>query len=321
VTPAWQSEFPLVGPQGEAVDLRRVFLSHGIAELPPMRIDQKAWTFEITLPLAGRGPRTVVISQARPGHGLIAVTGRPPTARVGAAIMAQVRHVLSLDLDLMPFYAVAAEDPDLAWVLKGAGRMVRSPTVFEDVVKTICTTNTSWGGTTRMVNALVEHLGQKAPAAPPAGPYGRAFPTPEAMAAAPDRFYKKVAGAGYRGPYLKTLAKDVASGRVELESLARHSREELPDDEVAAQLLALPGVGPYAAAHIMLMLGRYDRLILDSWTRPTYARLLGKKRPVSDRTIERRFKGYGRYAGLAFWLFLTRDWLADDAPSYPWVQP
>jgi N-glycosylase/DNA lyase len=221
----------------------------------------------------------------------------------------------------MPFYAVAAEDPDLAWVIKGAGRMVRSPTVFEDVVKTICTTNTSWGGTTRMVNALVEHLGQKAPGAPPAGPYGRAFPTSEAMAVAPDRFYKKVAGAGYRGPYLKTLAKDVASGRVELESLARRSREELPDDEVAAQLLALPGVGPYAAAHIMLMLGRYDRLILDSWTRPTYARLVGKKRPISDRTMERRFKRYGRYAGLAFWLFLTRDWLADEAPSYPWVQP
>jgi 3-methyladenine DNA glycosylase/8-oxoguanine DNA glycosylase len=94
----------------------------------------------------------------------------------------------------------------------------------------------------------------------------------------------------------------------------------LPDDEVAAQLQALPGVGPYAAAHIMLMLGRYDRLILDSWTRPTYARLLGKKRSVSDRTIERRFKRYGRYAGLAFWLFLTRDWLADDAPAYPWAE-
>ena len=321
MTPAWRAEFPLVGPEGEVVDLRRVFLSHGIAELPPMRLDQNAWTFEITLPLAGLGARTVVISQDRPGHGVIAVTGRPPTARVGAAVMAQVRHVLSLDLDLIPFYAVAAEDSDLAWVVKGAGRMVRSPTVFEDVVKTICTTNTSWGGTTRMVSALVEHLGQKAPGAPPTGPYGRAFPTPKAMAAAPDRFYKKVAGAGYRGPYLKALAKDVASGRVELESLARRSREELPDDEVATQLLALPGVGPYAAAHIMLMLGRYDRLILDSWTRPTYARLLGKKRPVSDRTIERRFKRYGRYAGLAFWLFLTRDWLADDAPFYPWVQP
>ena len=48
--------------------------------------------------------------------------------------------------------------------------------------------------------------------------------------------------------------------------------------------------------------------------RPKYGRLLGKQRPVSDRTIERRFKRYGRYAGLAFWLFLTRDWLTDDVP-------
>jgi 3-methyladenine DNA glycosylase/8-oxoguanine DNA glycosylase len=309
---AWTAEFPLVGPAGEVVDLRRVFLSHGIAELPPMRLDQKAWTFEITVPLAGIGARTLTIGQARPGHGLISVTGPSSTHQIGAAIMAQVRHILSLDLDLTPFYAAAAADPDLAWVRTGAGRMVRSPTVFEDVVKTICTTNTSWGGTTRMVNALVQHLGEKAPGAPPDSPYGRAFPTPQAMAAAPPSFYKKVAGAGYRGPYLKTLSTDVARGRVDLETLASTSRDDLPDDEVAGRLRELPGVGPYAAAHIMLMLGRYDRLILDSWTRPKYGRLLGKKRPVSDATIERRFKRYGRYAGLAFWLFLTRDWLADD---------
>jgi N-glycosylase/DNA lyase len=321
MTAVWPAEFPLAGPAGEVVDLRRVFLSHGIAELPPMRLDQKAWTFEITVPLTGLAARTLVISQARPGHGSIAIVGQPPTPRVGAAIMAQVRHVLSLDLDLTPFYAVAADDPDLAWVVRGAGRMVRSPTVFEDVVKTICTTNTSWGGTTRMVNALVEHLGEKAPGAPATGPYGRAFPTPQAMAAAPGRFYKKVAGAGYRGPYLKSLATDVARGRVDLEALASASRDDLPDDEVATQLQALPGVGPYAAAHIMLMLGRYDQLILDSWTRPTYARLLGKKRPVGDTTIERRFKRYGRYAGLAFWLFLTRDWLVDDGAAYSLTQP
>src|SRR3982074_1585713 len=239
----WTAEFPLVGPADEVINLRRVFLSHGIAELPPMRVDQKAWTFDITVPLAGVGARTLKISQVRPGHGLISVVGQSLTPRVGAAVMEQVRHVLSLDLDLTPFYVVAAEDPDLAWVLAGAGRMVRSPTVFEDVVKTICTTNTSWGGTTRMVNALVEHLGEKAPGAPATGPYGRAFPIPQAMAAAPEHFYKKVAGAGYRGPYLKALAKDVAACKVELESLGTRSREELPDDDVAGQLQALPGVG------------------------------------------------------------------------------
>src|SRR5260370_39597849 len=106
-------------------------------------------------------------SEARPGHGLISVTGQALTPQVGAAVMAQVRHILSLDLDLTPFYAVAAEDPDLAWVLTGAGRMVRSPTVFEDVVKTICTTNPSWGGRTRLRNAPYHELWRKAPSAGP----------------------------------------------------------------------------------------------------------------------------------------------------------
>ena len=314
-------EFPLVGPAGEVIDLRRVFLSHGIASLPPMRLDEKAWTFEITVPLAAVGARTLTVSQARAGHGLVSVAGGALTSEVESAVMAQVRHVLSLDVGLTPFYAVAAGDPDLDWVVRGAGRMVRSPTVFEDVVKTICTTNTSWGGTTRMVNALVEHLGIQAPGAPASGPYGRAFPTPQAMAAAPAHFYKTVAGAGYRGAYLKDLSVAVAEGRVDLESLGTTSRDALSDDDVATRLQALPGVGPYAAAHIMLMLGRYSQLILDCWTRPKYARLLGRKRPVSDRTMVRRFKPYGPYAGLAFWLFLTRDWITDEAPSYSWVQP
>jgi len=75
------------------------------------------------------------------------------------------------------------------------------------------------------------------------------------------------------------------------------------------RLLALPGVGPYAAAHVMMLLGRYSRLVLDSWTRPKYARLNGG-RPARDAAIERRFRRYGPYRGLAFWLFLTRDWVA-----------
>src|SRR5438876_7392280 len=98
----WTAEFPLLGPAGEVLDLRRVFLSHGIAELPPMRLDQKGWTFEITVPLAGVGARTLVLSQVRPGHGLISVAGPSPTPQVGVAILSQVRHALRLDLDLTP---------------------------------------------------------------------------------------------------------------------------------------------------------------------------------------------------------------------------
>jgi 3-methyladenine DNA glycosylase/8-oxoguanine DNA glycosylase len=221
-----------------------------------------------------------------------------------------VRHVLRLDEDLSGFYALARSDPDLAWVTGGAGRMLQSPTVFEDVVKTVCTTNCSWALTKRMVSALVEHLGEPAVGAAPSGVAGRAFPTAAAMAGRDLAFYRDTVRAGYRGPYLLALSGSVASGAVDLEELAGGHPSGLPDEEVEARLLALPGVGPYAAAHVMMMLGRYSRLILDSWTRPTYARLAGR-RTVTDAAIARRFAGYGPFAGLAFWLFLTRDWVEE----------
>ncbi len=305
----WSGELPLVGAGGEPVDLWRTIQSHGLVDLPPMRIDDDARALEITVPLPRARPRTLRIAEGRPGRARIEIRGPAPGERRQADVLAAAAYVLRLDEDLSPFYEVAAADPALAWVATGAGRLVRSPTVFEEVVKTICTTNCAWSATERMVGALVEHLGEPAARASD-GPYGRAFPTPEAMAAADETFYRDVVRAGYRGAYLRALSADVSSGALDLEALGRSHRDDLSDDEVAALLLDLPGVGPYAAAHVMMLLGRYSRLVLDSWTRPQYA-LLNGGRPVKDVTIERRFRRYGPYAGLAFWLLLTRDWASD----------
>ena len=302
---SWSATLPLRGVGGEAVDLWRTIMSHGVADLPPNRIDEDARTLETTVAVPRGRPQTVIVREGRGGKA--AVTGL--AGKRSEPVLDGVRHMLRIDEDLSEFYALAAEDPDLAWVTQGAGRLMRSQTVYEDVVKTICTTNTAWGGTVRMVNAIVEHLGEAAPGAPREGPFGHAFPSPAAMAAAPESFYRDVAKTGYRGPYLRSLAKSVAGGEIDLEELATVDPEDLPDDEVAARLLALPGVGPYAAAHIMMLIGRYSRLVLDSWTRPTYASLNGRK--AKDTAIERRFRRYGRYSGLAFWLFLTRDWVAE----------
>ena len=306
-------EILLRGPGGEPVDLRRTALSHGVASLPPMSVHPEGAAFEVTLPVTPGRPRTVVVEAGeRPGVAAMRVTGRSPGGAAEAQLLAHVRHILRLEEDLSGFYERCASDPSLAWATSGAGRMMRSVTVFEDVVKTICTTNCAWSATERMVGALVEHLGEPAPGAPPSGPTGRTFPSPHAMAEAGDVFYREVARAGYRGAYLMSLARSVASGDLDLDALGRASRDELPDEEMSLRLQMLPGVGPYAAAHIMLMIGRYSLLILDSWTRPTYARLT-RRRTVADDTIVRRFRRYGPYAGLAFWLFLTKDWVEDRA--------
>ena len=298
----WSTEIPLVGAGGEAVDLRRTLLSHGFVELPPMRLDEEVPALEVTLAANGRSARTVEIRPGKRGRARVGVLGRAPSTRAAEKLVARVRHILGLDENLSEFYALAAADPELSWAASGAGRMVRSPTVFEDVVKTICTTNCTWSATERMVGALVANLGKAAPG-------GRhAFPTPQAMAEASEDFYKEVVRSGYRGAYFRALAADVAEGRLDLEALLD---PELPEDEVANRLLALPGVGPYATAQMLTLLGRYSRLILDSWSRPKYAKLSGRK--ASDKTIEHRFRRYGRFAGLAFWLYVTRDWVTEPA--------
>lgn len=316
----------LVGGGGERVDLRRTLRSHGVAELPPMAIDHDGRGATVTMAAPG-GPRTVRLTEAAPARAPLAAgagtpsvavetvdAGPPPDDASAAAIVTSVRRMLCLDDNLSDFYAACGRDPELAWAGGGAGRLLRSPSVFEDVIKTVCTTNCTWSATERMAAALVGRLGEPAPGAPREGAAGRAFPTPKAMAVAGDDFYAGVARAGYRGAYLRDIATLVAGGDVDLETLLTSSRAELPDDEVERQLLALPGVGPYAAAHVMLLLGRHSRLVLDSWTRPKYARLQGKPpgRLVADGMIARRFRRYGDRAGLAFWLVLTRDWLAEE---------
>ena len=300
-------EIPLTGRGGEPVDLWRTMNSHGFAELAPTRLDEAARTLEVTLRVRAGRPRRVRISEGRRGHAAAEILGPAAGVRARGDVIAGITHVLRLDQDLSGFYTKIEGDPDLAWAAVGAGRMLQSASVFEDVVKTVCTTNCAWGATLRMVNALVEHLGD--PAAGGTGPMTNAFPTPDRMAAAPESFYREVVRAGYRAAYLIALARMVAGGDLDLESLARATVEELPDADLEERLLSLPGVGPYAAAHIMMTIGRNSRLILDSWTRPKYARLIGKK-TVSDAQIQRRFRRYGEHAGLAFWLFVTRDWVA-----------
>jgi len=285
-------EFPLRGRGGEPIDFTQTIRSHGVASLPPADLPEDASWYRTVVRLDG-APRA--LSFRAHGDTLVATADRALSKAAKEDARAIVRRMFRLDDDLSGFYTEAARHAELQWVAGGAGRLLASSTVFEEIVKTICTTNCAWSGTIRMVGALVEGLG------------GGAFPTPQQMARAPESWYRDRARAGYRGAYLRTLARDVRAGRLDVECL----RPEfgLSDANCEERLLGLPGVGPYAAAHIMLLIGRYHRLVLDSWTRPTYLKLAGKKH-AKDATIERAFRRYGNYAGLAFWLYVTRDWHA-----------
>jgi len=300
-------------------DLALTVRSHGFYDLAPWVWDEARGA--LSRPLVLSTGRVAVAEVAAAEHDLafraIAV-GRLGAAEAAEA-RAQIATCLALDEDLGPFRERAAalereraagraDLPDLRWALaRGAGRLLRSPTVFEDAVKTLCTTNCSWALTRLMVERLCASLGAE-------GPRGeRAFPSAARMAAEPERFYRETIRAGYRAPFLLALARDEADGTIDLEGL-RHS--DVPTDALVRTLRQVRGFGPYAAEHLLRLLGRHDHLALDSWTRAKLARLRGKRRMPSDRTLLRWYAPYGRWAGLAMWLEVTGDWHG-DRPTWP----
>jgi N-glycosylase/DNA lyase len=235
---------------------------------------------------------------------LTVVSAAPHQAGHLAAARAVTHAVLALDHDLEPFYRLTDTDPAFSWVRPaGAGRLLRAPTVFEDLVKLICTTNCNWSATRRMVGHLIAALG------PVAATGRRAFPTPERMAAEPESFYQDVVRAGYRARALREIAERAAREPSALESLRAIAS---PSAALRRALLDLRGVGPYAAENLLRLLGRHDFLAIDSWSLVKFARIRNRRRPSTPQALARAYRRFGPYQGLAMWLDLTRDW-----PCYP----
>ena len=211
----------------------------------------------------------------------------------------KVEWMLGLGQDFSAFYELARKEFKLAHVEEQArGRILRSPTLFEDTVKTILTTNTSWGGAIRMVEALVSQFGSPLPA----DPARRAFPSPGQLAATDEETLRAETRLGYRSPYVLKLARSVASGALDLESLKTAA---IPTAELCKRLLAIKGVGEYAMANLLMLLGRYDFIPVDSWARTVVSHEWHGGEPVGRAEVEAAFERWGEWQGFAYWFW---DW-------------
>ena len=271
---------------------------HGWYDLPPFSFDGEARRLRYTFTVDGKMAATVTISPSKERLRVIA-----PAELGREAVENTIGRMLRLDEGFQEFYELAAGDPSLAWAAcRGAGRLLRSATVFEDLIKTICTTNCSWSLTRKMVANLTNSIG------PECSSGNRAFPTAEAMAAERPDFYRNQIRAGYRSDYLAEVAEGVASGKIDPESWLL---SDLPTPELKKELLKVKGIGTYAAEHLLKLLGRYDGLALDSWLRARFAEKHNQSRPAPDAKIARHYKKYGKWQGLAIWCDMTADWFPE----------
>lgn len=277
-------------------DLRAAATGHGWYDLLPFRYDDT--TAKLSHVFLDPDGRPCFMSISRSGSKLYVeydnAEVRPDFVR------RTVRHILRIDDELGDFYELTDGSVDTKWIrTRGAGRLLRSPTVFEDLVKTICTTNCTWSLTRVMVTNLVEKLGSTSPSG------HNAFPDARILSSVDTDFIKDEIKAGYRSAYLAELSKRVSGGDLDLDLLLSN---DLSVVEKRKLLLSIKGVGKYAAEHMLKLLGHYEHLALDSWVRSKFYKLHMAGEICDDRAISEHYAGFGKWQGLAIWCDVTSDW-------------
>ncbi|HEX5322854.1 MAG TPA: hypothetical protein VFW40_03650 [Capsulimonadaceae bacterium] len=284
---------------------RQTLMAHGWRRLAPFSCDDEAGMLRRIERLVDG--RVVLIALAEDGADRLRVDIPAPANE--QEIEGIVRRMLQLDLPVERFHAYCATQSRLAHIPStGQGRVLISPTLWEDVVKVIATTNTTWAQTIGMTSRVCAHFGLHLP--PPllgnGGP-NHAFPTPEQIAAVPFEEFAEKAKLGYRAGAVHGLARNIVEGRIDLESFRDPA---IPSEELWKKLLALRGVGPYAAACLMIYLGRYDRVNVDSWARTMVSKELGRK--VTDKEVHAFFEPHGEWRALVYHFYPWRE----DPPAY-----
>jgi len=255
--------------------------SHGWVNLAPWSwdVDKEELARIERLPNGKLVP--VKVTQSAPRSFLIHLYTDGPTAFELKDIETTVKHWLSDDWDPRPAISMATSlDSRIArFIQQGGGRFLRGSTFYEDFVKTVCTINTNWPSTIRMVSSLVNRLGEGG------------FPTPLEITSYGEDFLRKELRLGFRSRVI------VESSRHLLEKGFIDDRGNLVRRDLKFEdLIALRGIGPYSANHLMMLVHDFGYIPIDSevtrYCREHYDVEPGEIETFFHRWEKYRFLGY-----------------------------
>ncbi|MFT5422982.1 MAG: 3-methyladenine DNA glycosylase/8-oxoguanine DNA glycosylase [Phycisphaerales bacterium] len=294
--------------------LARDFCSYGYFLLEPNHWEPETQTVSRVLNLEG-GPAHVEIVQTtiKPEPKLRARFDRSLTRPEQAEARQKISRMLSLDVTHDEIKAFHKVDPRWTRAAGGAGRgrLSRSPTLFEDIVKTVTSCNVAWPSTINMNRRLCEVLGTKSDNG------HHAFPTPQKLARTRPGTLRARCRVGYRDQRLIDLAKLYNKGEICETWLTADSTT---DDEAFKFLLTLPGVGPYAAGNIMQLLGRFSRLALDSESvrhGKAVLGLTGKDTAILKR-MTAHYEPFGEHKFRSYWFEIWAWYEIKAGKSWTW---
>ncbi|MEY3231075.1 MAG: hypothetical protein RL689_1164 [Planctomycetota bacterium] len=298
-------------------DLPRDACSYGYFLLAPNHWDPAAATLWRVMSLGTASAALLAVRQRGPGEPLKVSTAAALKARGRSVAEAGLRRMLRLDEPAERIAAFHAVDPRFKG--SGRGRLFRSPSLHEDIIKTVTSCNVTWPSTVTMNERLCEVFGVRCAVGESWGAH--AFPEASRLAKASPGALRARCRVGYRDARIVELSKLMCTsprhGGLDASWLEDPAT---PDQAVFDRLVELPGIGPYAAANIMQLLGRYGRLPLDTESVRHGRAVLGMKgAPASImKRVHKHFAPFGEHAFRSYWFELWEWYESRHGPATTW---
>jgi 3-methyladenine DNA glycosylase/8-oxoguanine DNA glycosylase len=298
-------------------DLARDVCSYGYFLLAPNHWDPASRTLWRVMHAGGRAAVVAVRQPKGAGSPLRLSTSVTLRSSERSVIEQGLSRMLRLDESAETLASFHRVDPRFA--PSGRGRLFRSPTLHEDIIKTVTSCNVTWPSTIIMNQRLCEVFGRRGQA--PGGVAAHAFPTAAALAKASPATLRARCRVGYRDARIVQLARLMCTsprhGGIDAAWLEDPST---PDEAIFEALIELPGIGPYAAANIMQLLGRYGRLPLDTESVRHGRTVLGMKgTPASImKRVHAHFAPFGPHAFRSYWFELWAWYEQRHGPASTW---
>lgn len=230
------------------------------------------------------------------------------------AVADLVRRQFATDLDLGPFYRLAASDPALSRLVQHfrGMRIPQAPAVYETLISAVLEQQVNLSFAHQVKKALIRTYG---PSVEFEGRTYYTFPEPASLAITTPAELRKLQVSGPKARYIIELSRAALDGRLDLEAL-----RQIEPSQAHERLLREKGVGHWTAQYVGLRaLGHLDCLPAgDVGLQKVVRRLYGlRKQPTPERLekMARQWAGWRSYATFYLWLVYweAESWKAELA--------
>ena len=202
---------------------------------------------------------------------------------------------LQLNTDLSAVLKAFPEDEPMRAAIEACrGLRLLRQDPWECLASFICSSTKQIVQIQQIISFLCERYGEVL-TSPPDHPRAYAFPSAQSLCKITEAELR-ACKMGFRAPYLLKAAQEVASGRLDLESL-----REMPVDLAREQLMLLPGVGRKIADCVLLFgYGFQSAFPVDVWVMKGLRQLYFPRQRVNLKRLQRFSAEYfGPHGGYA----------------------